>query len=375
MEPPTGTVTFLFTDIEGSTRLLQDLGADYEAIQNDHMHLMREAITAGSGTEIRTEGDSFFAVFPTAGGAVQAAVAAQRNLHGHQWSHGKPLRVRMGMHTGEGRRGGDDYLGIDVNRAARIAAAGHGGQVLLSAATRSLVEQDLPEGVSLRDLGEHRLKDLAHPEHLHDLLIDGLPSAFPPLKTVVVASNLPVQLTSFVGRERDVALILDLLGRSRLVTLTGPGGTGKTPLALEAARRMLDRFPDGAFFVDLSAISDPRLVPDTIASVLLLRPESVGRPVLETLTDHFRNRSLLLVMDNFEQVLDGAETVAAILRTCPRVRGLTTSRAPLGLSGEQEFPVAPLEVPDPGVDPRCLVAARPSLCSWTGPRPSTPLSP
>jgi predicted ATPase/class 3 adenylate cyclase len=355
MEPPTGTVTFLFTDIQGSTRLLQDLGPDYEAVQNDHVRLMREAITAGSGTEIRTEGDSFFAVFPTAAGAVQAAVSAQRALHTHRWSHGTPLRVRMGMHTGEGRRGGDDYLGIDVNRAARIAAAGHGGQVLLSAATRSLVERDLPDGVSLRDLGEHHLKDLAHPEHLHEVLIDGLPSEFPLLKTVIVASNLPVQLTSFVGRQLDVARVTDVLGESRLVTLTGPGGTGKTRLSVEAASHVLDRFPDGVFFVDLSPITDPRLVPDTIASALLLRPESVGgRPVLEILTDHLRNRSLLLVMDNFEQVLDGAETVATILRTCPRVRGLVTSRAPLGLSGEQELPVAPLEVPDPGRDPAVL---------------------
>jgi predicted ATPase/class 3 adenylate cyclase len=354
MEPPTGTVTFLFTDIEGSTQLLQDLGPRYEAVQNDHMRLMREAITAETGTEIRTEGDSFFAVFRTAGGAIQAVVAAQRAFYTHQWTHGKPLRVRMGVHTGEGRRAGDDYLGIDVNRAARIAAAGHGGQVLVSAITRSLVERDLPEGVSLRDLGEHQLKDLAHPEHLHELLIDGLPSEFPLLKTVVVASNLPVQLTSFVGRERDVARVTHLLGRSRLVTLTGPGGTGKTRLAVEAASHMLDRFADGVFFVDLSSITDPRLVPDTIASVLRLRPESVGRPVIEILTDHLRNRSLLLVIDNFEQVLDGAETVATILRASPRVRGLVTSRAPLRLSGEQELSVAPLEVPDPARDPALL---------------------
>ncbi len=159
---PSWTVTFLFTDIEGSTRLLQELGREqYGVVQDDHFRLMREAIAAAGGAEIRTEGDSFFVVFPTAGGAVQAAVAAQRALHAHPWSHREPVRVRMGIHSGEGHRGGDDYLGIDVNRAARIAAAGHGGQVLLSATTRSLIEHDLPEGVSLRDLGEHRLKDLA----------------------------------------------------------------------------------------------------------------------------------------------------------------------------------------------------------------------
>ena len=354
MELPTGTVTFLFTDIEGSTRLLQDLGPDYSRVQDVHMRLMRAAIAAGRGTEIRTEGDAFFAVFPTAGGAVQAAVAAQRALHAHQWPHGEPLRVRMGMHTGEGRRGGDDYLGIDVNRAARIAAAGHGGQVLLSAATRSLVEDGLPDGVSVRDLGEHRLKDLAHPEHIYDLVVDGLPSEFPALKTLEVPTNLPAPLTSFVGREREVGRVTELLDRSRLVTLTGPGGTGKTRLAVEAARRLLEGFPDGVFFVDLSPISDPRLVPDTIASALRFPQESSGRPILEILTDHLRDRTVLLVIDNFEQVLDGAETVATILRTVPRVRALVTSRAPLRLSGEQELPVPPLDLPDPGAHPAVL---------------------
>lgn len=354
MELPTGTVTFLFTDIEGSTRLLQDLGPDYGTVQDVHMRLMRAAIAGGHGTEIRTEGDAFFAVFPTAGGAVQAAVAAQRALHAHRWPHGEPLRVRMGMHTGEGRRGGDDYLGIDVNRAARIAAAGHGGQVLLSAATRSLVEHGLPDGVSLRDVGQHRLKDLTHPEHVFDLVIDGLPSEFPPLKTLEVPTNLPAPLTSFVGREREVRRVTELLDRSRLVTLTGPGGTGKTRLAVEAASHLPERFPDGVFFVDLSPIRDPRLVPDTIASALRFRQESSGRPVLEILTDHLRDRAVLLVLDNFEQVLDGAETVATILGTVPRVRALVTSRAPLGLSGEQELPIPPLELPDPGADPAVL---------------------
>jgi predicted ATPase/class 3 adenylate cyclase len=354
MELPTGTVTFLFTDIEGSTKLLQELGDAYATVQEDHMRIMREAIAAGGGTQIGTEGDAFFAAFPTAGGAVKAAVTAQRALHAHGWSHGQPLRVRMGMHTGEGRLGGDDYLGIDVNRAARIAAAGHGGQVVLSGVTRSLVEHELPKGVSLRDLGEHRLKDLARPEYVSDLVIEGLPSDFPPLKTLEVPTNLPVQLTSFVGRERELGLVTELMNRSRLVTLTGPGGTGKTRLAVEAARHQLDGFPDGAYFVDLSPITDSRLVPDAIASALHFRQGSSGRPVLETLADHLRDRSLLLLMDNFEQVLDGAETVAVVLRTAPRVCGLVTSRAPLGLSGEQEFPVPPLKLPDPGEDSAVL---------------------
>jgi predicted ATPase/class 3 adenylate cyclase len=354
MELPTGTVTFLFTDIEGSTKLLQDLGDAYGTVQNDHMRLMRQAIAAGGGTELHTEGDSFFAVFPSAGGALLAAVTAQRALHAHRWSHRQPIRVRMGMHTGEGRLGGDDYLGIDVNRAARIAAAGHGGQVLVSGPTRSLVEHDLPGGVSLRHLGEHRLKDLAHPEHLFDLVIDGLASEFPPLRTLEVPTNLPAQLTPFIGRERELELVTELLNRNRLVTLTGPGGTGKTRLALEAARHLLEGHPDGVFFVDLSPIRDPRLVPDTIASALHFREGSSGRPVLEILTDHLRDQNALLVLDNFEQVLAGADAVAVVLRTAPRVRGLATSRAPLGLSGEQEFPVPPLNVPEPGGDPAVL---------------------
>ncbi|MGH2724226.1 MAG: ATP-binding protein [Actinomycetota bacterium] len=350
---PTGTVTFMFTDIEGSTPLLQELGEDYGKVQDDHMRLLREAIGQGGGTEIRTEGDAFFAVFPSASGAVRAAASAQRALQGHRWSHGKPVRVRMGMHTGEGRLGGDDYLGIDVNRAARIAAAGHGGQVLLSEATRSVVEHDLPGGVSLRDLGGHRLKDIAHPEHLHDLVIEGLPAEFPALKTLDVPVYLPAQLTSFVGREGLLEALTSALNGNRLVTLTGPGGTGKTRLAVEVARRLAEAFPDGTYFVDLSPITDPRLVADTIATALRIRVESMLE-VLDVITEHLRDRTVLLVIDNFEQVLAGAGAVGEILRAAPHVRGLVTSRAPLGISGEREIPVPPLEVPDPDGDPAAL---------------------
>jgi class 3 adenylate cyclase len=228
MQLPTGTVTFMFTDVEGSTRLLRDLGEAYGAVQNDHMRLMRKAIAEGGGTEIRTEGDAFFVVFPTAAGAVRAAVEAQRSFDTHPWTHGTPLRTRMGIHTGEGHLGGDDYLGIDVNRAARIAAAGHGGQVLVSEATRVLVADALPEGVSLRDLGEHRLKDFDAPRRIHQLVIDELAADFPPLKSLETPTNLPLDLTSFVGRERELEEIERLLDSNRLVTLTGAGGSGKT---------------------------------------------------------------------------------------------------------------------------------------------------
>jgi predicted ATPase/class 3 adenylate cyclase len=350
---PTGTVTFLFTDIEGSTKLLQELGDRYDLVQKDHMRLMREAIASGEGHEIRTEGDSFFVVFPTPDGAVRAAVGAQRAFSSHQWRHGRPIRVRMGMHTGQGRLGGDDYLGIDVNRAARIAAAGHGGQVLLSEATRRAVEDGLPDGVSLRDLGGHRLKDLAHPEHVWDLMIEGLSSEFPPLKTLDAPVYLPAQLTSFVGRQRLLDELTGLLDGVRLVTLTGPGGTGKTRMALEGAARLAGNFPDGTYFVDLSAIRDPRLVPDTIASALRLRPE-VGLPTLEVVTDHLRDRAVLLVLDNFEQVVEGADAVGTLLRVAAKVRGLATSRVLLGVSGEREVPVPPLEIPDREEDPEAI---------------------
>jgi predicted ATPase/class 3 adenylate cyclase len=344
---PTGTVTFLFTDIEGSTRLLQRLGEGYRAVQDRHADLLRTAARAERGHEVRTEGDSFFFTFASPAGAVRAAVTAQRALHGEEWPHGDGLRVRMGLHTGEGVAGGDDYLGMDVNRAARIAAAGHGGQVLVSDSTRALVEQSLPEGVTLRDLGRHRLKDLDHPERLFDLVIRGLPTDFPPIRSLDARpTNLPPQRTSFVGRERELTEVPDLLGRSRLVTLTGPGGTGKTRLALGVAGNAMQRFRDGVFVVDLSAVTDPTVVPAAIATALAVREDPAADRV-RTLTDHLRDRELLLVLDNMEQVIEAADTVDRILDAAPALRVLATSRVPLRLSGEHEYRVDPLPLPDP----------------------------
>jgi predicted ATPase/class 3 adenylate cyclase len=348
---PTGTVTFLFTDIEGSTRLLRELGPDYSPVQTDHMQIMRDAITAGGGVEIRTEGDAFFAVFPSAIGAVAAAVQAQRRMDGHGWSHGRPLRVRMGMHTGEGLLGGGDYLGIDVNRAARIAAVGHGGQVLLSESTRAVVINDLPTGVSVRDLGAHRLKDFPEATRLYDLVIDGLLAEFPPLKTLEVPSNLPSELTSFVGRERELEAVKNLLGSTRLLTLTGPGGSGKTRLALRVASSVLDRFPDGVFFVELASISAPDLVPSAIASALR-KGEEGARSVLETLVIELRNQSCLLVLDNFEHVIEASPAIGELVGAASHIRVLVTSRSPLRIQGEKEFPVPPLELSDPARPPR-----------------------
>ncbi|MDP8905390.1 MAG: adenylate/guanylate cyclase domain-containing protein [Chloroflexota bacterium] len=350
---PTGTVTFLFTDIEGSTRLLQALGDRYFAVQAAHASMLRDAIAGGGGTELSTEGDSFFAVFSTPTGALTAAVRAQRALATYEWPDG-PVRVRIGLHTGEGVLAGDSYIGIDVNRAARIAAAAHGGQVLLSDATRSLVEHRLPEGTALRDLGHHRLKDLAHPERLHQLVIEGAPSEFPPPRTIDARpNNLPLQLTSFVGRQAELTRVVDLLERVRLVTLTGPGGTGKTRLAIQAAAELLGRFEDGAFFVDLSPITDPELVPGAIAETIGIR-EAPDVPLVERLAQHLREKELLLVLDNFEQVADAAPAVERLLRDGSRLRILATSRVVLHIYGEQELPVPPLALPDrahlPGVE-------------------------
>jgi predicted ATPase/class 3 adenylate cyclase len=353
LDLPTGTVTFLFTDIEGSTRLLQELGAGYREVQDQHSEIVRKAIAEGEGVEIRTEGDSFFAVFPSAGGALRAAVAAQRGMAAHPWSNGSPLRVRMGMHTGEGVLGGDDYLGIDVNRAARIAAAGHGGQILVSDATRALVEHALPDGALLRDLGKHRLKDIAHPEHLHDVVIEGLLGEFPPLRTSDVPWNVPSDRSRFIGRGAEIRAVVDLLSRSRLVTLTGSGGSGKTRLATRVAAEMRDAFADGVVFVDLAPLSDPALIPSSIAGATGVR-EEIERPLAETLRRELRPLEMLLLLDNVEQVVEGADVLAGLLDDAPGLRVLATSRVPLRLRGEQEFAVPPLEIPDGTTSPERL---------------------
>ena len=346
-ELPTGTVTFLFTDIEGSTRLLQELGDGYAAVRDEQADIIRRAIAEGGGVEVSTQGDSFFAVFANPPGAVRAAVAAQRELATHDWPPGGRVRIRMGLHTGVGVRGGDDYVGIDVNRAARIADAAHGSQVILSDATRAVVERDLPEGVSLRDLGRRRLKDIVQPEHLHDLVVDGLDSDFPPPRTIDARpNNLPAQLTSFVGREEEMADVKRLLSQTRLLTLTGAGGTGKTRLALEVAAEALAAYPDGSFFVDLSSVSDAALVPSVVAGALAV-PEVAGRTVLQTLEDHLRDKEILLVLDNFEQVAEAGAVIEELLAAAPKLTIIVTSRVVLSLRGEHEYVVPPLEPPDP----------------------------
>ncbi len=235
--------------------------------------------------------------------------------------------------------------GLDVNRTARIAAAGHGGQLLVSEATRGLADRALPGGVELRDLGLHRLKDLPCPEHIFQAVIDGLESEFPPLRSLEThPNNLPAQLSTFVGRTAEIAKLVELFGERRLMTLTGPGGTGKTRLALETAGLVLDRFHDGVFFVPLAAVADPELVASAIAEALTLRHSTV--PPEDRLTEYLSDLEMLLILDNFEQVLDARSLVARLLAASPGLRVLTTSRAPLRIHGEQEVPVEPLHVPD-----------------------------
>jgi predicted ATPase/class 3 adenylate cyclase len=344
---PTGTVTFLFTDIEGSTRLLDSLGDRYPAVLETHQAILREAFAARGGIDVSTEGDSFFVVFRSAPQAVAAAVGAQRAIAAHRWPEDATVRVRMGLHTGEGILGGDNYVGVDLHRAARIASAGHGGQIVLSNATRALVEPAAPEGVTFRDLGEHRLRDLPSPERLAQAVAEGLPAEFPALRSMDARpNNLPVQLTTFVGRRRELDSVKAAVRDARLLTLTGPGGTGKTRLALKAAGELLPELEDGVFFVPLAAITEPPLVMPAVAHALGLPEATRGNPT-DAVIDHLRDKELLLVTDNFEQVLDAAPEIGQLLTATERIRVLTTSREPLGLSGEREFPVPPLGLPDP----------------------------
>jgi predicted ATPase/class 3 adenylate cyclase len=343
---PTGTVTFLFTDIEGSTQLVQRLGSRYREVLERHATIIRHGLAEHDGLEVGTEGDAFFAVFRSAVASVLATAEIQRVLAAEPWPDGGEVRVRMGLHTGEGQLGGDDYIGLDVHRAARIAAAGHGGQVLLSAPTRALVEGRLPAGVGLRDLGPHRLKDLDRPEFLTELVIGGLERDFPPIRSLEIPVKIPVERSSFVGRDRELQDAIGLLASTRLLMLTGPGGTGKTRLAIQVAMASRDDFPDGVFFVDLSPIADPMLVATTIAHVLGIA-EQPDRPIIESLKAHLASRDVLLILDNLEHLLPAASVVEELLASGPRVRILATSRIVLNLPGEQEYPLKPLSLPDP----------------------------
>ena len=352
---PTGTVTFLFTDIEGPTRLLQHLGdRRYAEVLAEHQRLLRDAFVEGHGQEVDTQGDAFLVAFSRAREAVATAVAAQQAIMIHAWPDDATLRVRMGLHTGEPVSESGRYVGLDVHRAARICSAGHGGQILLSQAVGVLAAHDLPPGVSLRDLGNHRLRDLNEPEHVLQVVHPDLPSDFPPLKSLNSRlHNLPIQLTSFIGREQDIAEVKRLMASTRLLTLTGTGGTGKTRLAVQVAAEELEEFADGVWSIELAPITDPALVPQTAASTLGVR-EHPGQPILATLVDYLRPKHLLLILDNCEHLITTcAHFAATLLQQCPSLRILATSREALGIGGETTWRVPSLTLPDPK-DPSAL---------------------
>lgn len=345
---PRGTVTFLFTDIEGSTRLWQQQPTGMMTALRRHDAIMRRVVRDHGGYVFKMVGDACCAAFATAPDALNAAIAGQRALCSEPWNEDCVIKVRMALHTGAAEERDNDYFGPPLNRVARLLSAGYGGQVLLSAATQGLVRDHLPPGVELHDMGQHRLKDLIEPEHIFQLAGPDLANAFPPLKTLDGRpNNLPLQATTLVGREREVAAVTKLLMRPevRQVTLTGPGGTGKTRLGLQAAAELLDEFEDGVYFVALSPITDPSLVVSTIARNLGVQ-EAGGLPLLVCLKDHLRDKRLLLVLDNFEQLADAAPVVTELLSAAPGLKVVVTSRAVLHLYGEHDYAVPPLGLPD-----------------------------
>ncbi len=350
---PAGTVTFLLTDIEGSTRLWEAAPKAMEVALERHNRLLTSVIEDHGGVVVtsRGEGDSFFAVFPGAVSAVEAAGACQLRLAGEGWPAGAVLRVRMGLHTGEARvRGSGRVDHAPINRCARVKAAGHGGQVLVTKTTRALVEGHLGGGFGLKRLGEFRLRDLSQPELIYQLTHAGLPAEFPPIRTVAERpGNLPVPVSSFIGRERELKQIAAALGRARVVTLTGAGGVGKTRLGLQAAARVAPRFADGAWLAELAPVRDPAVVDDAVAAVFSLTARA-GQDTRE-LVEFLRAKRLLLVLDNCEHLLGGAAALAgALARSCERLVILATSREGLGIEGEHLLPVPPLGVPEAGAD-------------------------
>ena len=347
-EQSSKTLTFLFTDLESSTRLWEQFPKAMKPALERHDALLRAAVEGSNGRVVKTTGDGLTAVFDSALDGVIACLKAQRGLSDEPWGETGPLGVRIGLHVGEAQPRGGDYYGPAVNRAARLMSVAHGGQVLLSAAAANLVVDQLPKGTTLRDLGEHRLKDLERPEHIFQLLIPGLVVDFPPLLSLDRRpNNLPAQPTPLIGREAELGEIVKGLssGGVRLLTLTGPGGMGKTRTALQAAADLIDQFEDGVYFVDLAPIRDAQSVPNAIGQTLGLRDTS-DRPVLDQLKAELSEKTILLLLDNFEQVMDAASIVAELLRESPGLKLLVTSRESLHVRGEHILPLSPLALPD-----------------------------
>jgi predicted ATPase/class 3 adenylate cyclase len=360
-EYPSGTVAFLFTDIEGSTKRWERDTAAMRAAVERHLTLLDDAITAQNGVLFKTIGDAVQAAFPSVPAAVAAAVAAQSELRHEDWGGPGPLRVRMAVHVGEATPRDGDYIAPCLNRLARLLGTGYGEQILLSEAARTMADGALPPGCDLLDLGSHRLRDLLQPEHIYQLRGPGLVADFPPLKSLDRhLHNLPAQPTALLGREPEVAATRALLEHegAHIVTLTGPGGTGKTRLGLQVGAELVEEFADGVWFVPLAAIADPDLVVPAIAQPLGVR-ETPGEPLLNTLQAHLLEKHALLLLDNFEHLTAAAAAVSALLAACPQVQVLVTSREPLRITGERELPVPPLSLPDPrqarGLAPAALL--------------------
>jgi predicted ATPase/class 3 adenylate cyclase len=344
--PEARTATFLMTDIAGSTRLWEEQRAAMGIALAAHDSILREAVEHVRGTVVKTTGDGMLAAFDAPRAAVEACVAGQRALLDHDWPTTAPLSVRMAIHAGSAEARDGDYFGPALNRVARLLAIGHGGQVLVSSAGAAVLADDLPPGVELLDRGEHRLKDLTRAEHVYQLVAPGLPSDFPPLRSGRAPTNLPAELTSFIGREREVAEICAMLGASRLVSLVGVGGTGKTRLMLHAAGEVAERHPDGAWLVELAPLSDPGLVLPEVARAISVR-DLPGQPLLDSVVDFLRDKDLLLLVDNCEHLIEAAADVARrLLGACRSLRVLTTSREALGVPGEAIFQVPSLAVPE-----------------------------
>jgi predicted ATPase/class 3 adenylate cyclase len=347
-ELPSGTVTFLFTDVEGSTKLLERFPASYRDAIASHHTILRDAVDGGGGFVFETVGDAVYAVFSLATGAVSAALRAQRALAAAPWGELGSLKVRMGLHTGEVELQGGHYFGASLYRCARLMSVAHGGQVVLSSVTADLVRAALPPGAELRDLGEHRLKDLGRTERIFQLSTAGLATEFPRLRTAGEApNNLPAEPTPFIGREQEVDAALHLLqdSETRLLTLTGPGGIGKTRLSLQVGAAALARHADGVFFVELAPIPSAELVIPTIAKVLAV-PETAHRPILDGVKEYLKDKDLLLVLDNFEHVVAAGGQLGDLLSACPRVKALVTSREALRIRRERQFLVPPLALPE-----------------------------
>jgi predicted ATPase/class 3 adenylate cyclase len=347
-----GALTFVFTDIEGSTALLRRAGeGGYARLLADHHALVRSVLAAHGGRELNTAGDGFFAAFASPRACVAAAVAMQQALEGHAWPAGERVRVRMGVHTGEASDTATGLVGLAVHRAARVAAVGHGGQLLMSETAAALVRDALPPGAALIDLGTHLLKDLGRPEQIFQLNAPGLKAQFPPLRSLgnpALPNNLPAQLATFIGRERELSDVRGLVGSCRLVTLTGAGGSGKTRLGLQVAAELLDGSGDGVWLAELAAVTDGDAVAAAVAGALRI-PAQPGRPAPDTLADALGPQDILIVLDNCEHLIGGCAKMAeAILRRCPKVHLLATSREPLGIAGETIYRVPSLSLPGPG---------------------------